>query len=586
MLRYFVSFARPYMPLYALSFGLLIVTNGLMIWIPWLLRDAVNALQRGDSTGEVARLALMMVGVAILQGLARVSSRLAALGNSRKIVRDVRTRFFEHLQRLGASYYDRNRTGDIMSRGMNDIQMLQGFYGPGIMNMFNTIIVYSAVLTLLFRIDSQLTLVSVVFYPLLSFAVNRLSRRVYSRSLAVQEQLGLISTRAQENISGVQQVKVFAQEEREISGFRELCREYRERNLALVGLRGMMTAVIGLGTGVATLVVLFVGGQHVIEGRIGLGDFVAFNAYLGLLVWPTIALGWVINTFQRGAGAMNRLQDVFQETPDMPSTLDEDEDEDGVTMSGRIEIKGLTFSYETTNKNDHRVPTLRDINLTIEPGSRVGLVGPVGSGKSTLVNLLARVYPVPQGTIFLDGVDITTLPVASLRKNIGFVPQEAFLFSRTLRENIAFGQPESSDAQILKALQISNLERDLETMPDGMETMVGERGVMLSGGQRQRATLARAVIGNRSILILDDSLSSVDADTERTILARLDNLLKDRTSILISHRLSSLAVVDRIIVMDRGRIAEQGSHDELLASKGLYARLFHRHELECRLEDS
>jgi ATP-binding cassette subfamily B multidrug efflux pump len=268
----------------------------------------------------------------------------------------------------------------------------------------------------------------------------------------------------------------------------------------------------------------------------------------------------------------------------MPSTLDEDED--GVTMSGRIEIKGLTFSYETTNKNDHRVPTLRDINLTIEPGSRVGLVGPVGSGKSTLVNLLARVYPVPEGTIFLDGVDITTLPVASLRKNIGFVPQEAFLFSRTLRENIAFGQPESSDAQILKALQISNLERDLETMPDGMETMVGERGVMLSGGQRQRATLARAVIGNRSILILDDSLSSVDADTERTILARLDSLLKDRTSILISHRLSSLAVVDRIIVMDRGRIAEQGSHDELLASKGLYARLFHRHELECRLEDS
>jgi ATP-binding cassette subfamily B protein len=588
VLRRTAHFARPYLHRYALGFVLLLVTNGLSLWIPWLLRDAIRAMEREVDLRVIGGFALLMIAVALVQAVIRTLSRLALLGTSRRIIYDIRNLFFAHLQRLGSSFYDTQRTGDIMSRGVNDVRLVQSLYGPGVMNLMNTSIVYVAVLVLLLRVDVQLTLISLALYPVLFVVVNRLSRRIYARSLAVQEQLASISNRAQENISGIQQVKIFAQEDREIATFGELCAEYRRRNLSMTFLRGGMLSMIGALSGAATLIVLFIGGRFVIQGRIDFGDFVAFNAYLALLVWPTIALGWIINTLQRGAGAMRRIDEILAHAPDV-GRVDADagagEGAAHDALDGDIEIRGLTFTYPQVQRETGTAPraALHDVDLRIRRGSRVALVGSVGSGKSTLANLLARFYPVPAGTVFIGGVDINDIPLSRLRRGIGYVPQEAFLFSRSLRDNIALGHPTATDEDVMGAVDLARLAGDLEAFPHGLDTLVGERGYTLSGGQRQRATLARAMLGDPELLILDDSLSSVDADTERAILDALHDRTRERTLILISHRLSTLSGVDRIVVLDRGRVVEEGTHDELMARSGLYVGLFRRHLLEQRL---
>lgn len=512
-----------------------------------------------------------IIGAALLHGVIRIFSRTTLFHAARRIEYAIREDLFAKLLTLDMPYFAGERTGDLMSRFSNDLTNIRMLLGFGVLNVINTAIVYVAALVLMGSINLPLTLFAVVPFPLMVIAAKRITRRMFHHAKRAQEELAHLTSQAEENISAAVVVRAYCREQAAVAAFEELGRRYLDRNMTMARLRGFMLPVMAATGALGTLIVLFLGGERVISGAMTLGDFVAFNGYLAMLVWPTVILGWIFNLVQRGAASMARLNEVFDARAQV---VESTEPADIGPIRGGIELRGLRFSY-----NGSAASLLNGISLVIPAGSRLGIVGPVGCGKSTLVRLLVRLYPVEDGRIFIDGTDVNRISLGQLRSAIGFVPQESFLFSRTIRQNIACGKEGVSDTEVEAASRLARLDEDVRRFPDGYDTLVGERGVTLSGGQKQRTAIARALLKNPAILVLDDPLSAVDARTEEEILHGLADYYGGRTVIVISHRLSAVRECDLIIVLKDGFIAEQGNHDGLVARDGFYAALWREQQI-------
>ncbi len=534
-------------------------------------------MEAGATPGRLAGYAGAIVGFSILGGIGRYLMRELMNGMSRHVENDLRDDYFEHLLHLSPEFYQRVPTGELMSRATNDIPAVRMVIGPAIMYLVNTAVVSIIALTMLILIDARLTALASLPLLVVPITVIYFGREIHKRFEAIQAQFGRISTMAQENLAGARIVKAYVQEEAQAREFTVLNREYMSRNLRLAKVWGLFHPALMLLTGLGAVIVLGQGGRDVIMGRITIGDFVAFAFYLLQLIWPMIALGWVINLFERGAASMGRIQEIMSQPP---TIADGDRTVAVATPRGGIEFRNVSFRYPGTERQG-----LTDISFNIEPGQTVAIVGPTGSGKSTIVRLIPRLYDTDQGEVLLDDIPVKDIPLEQLRSLISMVPQEPFLFSETLGSNIAFGlQNGGDDQRVEDAAQIAQLTEAIQDFPQGYDTQLGERGINLSGGQKQRATLARALTRNSPVLILDDALSSVDTNTEMRILAGLQDVLKRHTSLIVSHRVTAVKDADFILVIEDGEIVERGVHPELIEAGGTYARLLRRQLLEESLE--
>ena len=552
-------------------------TNAAAVQFPRVLGWAIDKLQKHQASREaILVFAGLLVAISLTKGVFLYAQRWILIGISREIEFDIRNDLFRHLEKQDSGFYQRYRTGDVMARMTNDLNAVRMLLGPALMYSANTVFFTVFALYFLLHLSPWLTLVALAPMPLASILVQYLGHRIHDRFERIQASFSEISSQAQENYSGARLIRAFAREESQIGLFERLNRQYIARSLRLVQLMGMLWPTLEFILGISMVITLLAGGHLVIAHRITVGDFVEFNTYMILLIWPIIAVGWVINLFQRGTASVQRIDELLKAEPAIDdSTADAAIPADAV-LRGEIELRHLNFSYGDTE-------VLRDISLHIPAGTSLAIVGPTGSGKSTLVNLITRLFEAPKGALLIDGRPVRDYPLAVLRRNIGMVPQETFLFSETIRENLTFGAPHASEEEMLEATQAAHIRREFEEFPQGFETMVGERGVTLSGGQKQRSAIARALLRRPAILILDDALASVDTYTEERILGGLRGYTSASTTILISHRVSTVRSADRIAVLDHGSIVELGKHDELLALDGYYAGLFQKQQLEEEL---
>jgi ATP-binding cassette subfamily B protein len=557
-----------------LGMGSLILKDAAHASVPLIIRSAIDALTALRPYTVVLRFALLLIAVALLRGIFQFWMRVILIGMSRDVEYDLRNDMFAHLVSLSPDYYARQRTGDIMARATNDLNAVRMMLGPGIMYWFETSLTFALAIAVMAFYDWRLTVFAVLPAPAVSVAVILFGRAIHERFEAIQAMFSDISSRVQENLSGVRMIRAFVQEAAELRRFEELNQNYIAQNLRLVRISGLFQPLLEALIGITFLVVLWAGGYQVLLGRISLGGFVMFSTYMGMLVWPMIALGWVVNLMQRGTASMGRINQILRErptiaAPKLPKPIPD--------VRGEVEFRGVSVVYPSGRALD-------GVDLLIPAGATMAIVGHTGSGKSTLVSLIPRLMDPTSGAVYLDGIDLRDLDPAELRRNIGFVPQETFLFSATIAENIAFGVDSATEDQIRRAAELAGLAGDIEGFPHGYQTMVGERGITLSGGQKQRTAIARALLRDPRILILDDALSSVDTLTEERILNGLAAVMRGRTVILISHRVSTVREADSIVVLEKGMIVEQGTHAALVSAGGYYADLSQKQMLEEELE--
>jgi len=576
-MKHEISFLYPYLKRYrgkyVVGLSALVMKDAAAVILPLMIRGAIESLTAGERMTRILMFAGMMTGICLLKGFFQYWMRVVLIGASRDIEFEIRNDLFRKLVSFSPGYYAENRTGDIMARATNDLNAVRMMLGPGVMYWTETSLTFLMTIGVMLSVNWQLALLSVLPAPLVSLAVIYFGRRIHTRFEAIQATFSSISSRVQENLSGVRMVRAYAQEDAEVRKFESLNLEYIGQNLKLVRVQGVFEPLLEGLIGLTFLIVLWWGGREVVSNRLSVGSFVMFNTYMSTLVWPMIALGWVVNLMQRGRASLSRIRQITEEAPwiaapEKPTALR--------NASGAIEFRQVSVTYPSG-------PALRSINLQILPGQTLGVVGHTGSGKSTLVNLIPRLLDPDTGSVSINGFDLRELRPDDLRREIGYVPQETFLFSATISENIAFGVQEASREDVERAAGLSGLAEDVMGFPNGYETIVGERGITLSGGQKQRMAIARALIRDPRILILDDALSSVDTMTEERILAGLQEMMAQRTVMLISHRVSTVRRADCVIVLSGGRIVEKGTPAELARRHGYYLELIKKQQLEEEL---